>query len=126
MSVAEFRAGVESGDPDRAFAALSPDVVFNSPVAYKPFEGRETVEAVLRAVLEVFEDFRYLAELPGDDVHGLMFEARVGDKTVQGIDLFRLGPDGRIADLTVMLRPASALMAMGEAMAPKVAHLAKG
>jgi hypothetical protein len=117
---------VESGDPDRAFAALSPDVVFNSPVAYRPFEGLETVAAVLRAVLEIFEDFRYVAELPGDDVHGLMFEARVGDKSLQGIDLFRVGPDGLIAELTVMLRPASGLMAMGEAMAPKVAHLAKG
>jgi SnoaL-like protein len=126
VSVEEFRAGVESGDPDRAFAALSEDVVFNSPVAFKPFEGRETVSAVLRAVIEVFEDFRYVAELPGDDVHGLLFEARVGEKSVQGIDLFRTGLDGKIAELTVMLRPASALMAMGEAMAPRVAGLAKG
>jgi hypothetical protein len=126
VSVEEFRAGVESGDPDRALAALSPDVVFNSPVAFKPFEGRDTVAAVLRAVFEVFEDFRYVAELPGDDVHGLLFEARVGEKSVEGIDLFRTSDDGLIAELTVMLRPASALMAMGEAMAPRVAGLAKG
>ena len=116
---------MENRDPGRAFAALSPDVVFNSPVSFKPFEGRDTVAEVLGNVLEVFEDFRYVAELPGPDVHGLLFEARVGDRQVQGIDLFRTGDDGLIAELTVMLRPASAVMAMGEAMAPRVAHLAK-
>ena len=116
---------MEGRDPDRALAALAPDVVFNSPVSFRPFEGHETVSAVLKAVFEVFEDFRYVAEMPGDEVHGLLFEARVGDRGVQGIDLFRVNDEGQIAELTVMVRPASALMALGEAMAPKVAHLAK-
>ena len=117
---------MEDRDPDRALSALAPDVVFNSPVSFRPFEGRATVSAVLKAVFEVFEDFRYLAEMPGDEVHGLLFQARVGDKSIQGVDLFRVNDDGQIAELTVMVRPASALMALGEAMGPKVAHLVKG
>ena len=96
MSVEEFRAGVESGDPERAFAALSPEVVFNSPVAFKPFEGREAVSAVLRAVVEVFEDFRYVAEMEAGGLTTLVFEARVGDRSVQGVDLVRVREDGRL------------------------------
>ena len=107
--------------------ALSPEVVFNSPVAFKPFVGREAVAGVLGAVVETFEDFEYTDELEASDgTLVLVFRARVGDKQVQGIDILRLDADGLIEDFTVMVRPASALMALGEAMAPKVAGLAKG
>lgn len=118
-----FRAAVEAGDLPGMIDKLAPDVVFNSPVAFKPFEGRETVGKVLEAVMNTFEDFRYTDELDHGDVHALVFRARVGDKQVEGIDLLRLNTDGQIADFTVMVRPASGLMALGEAMGPKVAGL---
>ena len=118
-----FRAAVEAGDLDAMIATLAPDVVFNSPVAFKPFEGRETVGKVLEAVMGTFEDFHYTDELEHDGVHALVFRARVGDKQVEGIDLLRLNDDGLIDDFTVFVRPAAGLMARGEAMGPKVAGL---
>jgi hypothetical protein len=126
-AVAErFRTAVEAGHLEGMLELLAPTVVFNSPVAYKPFRGAETVGAVLSAVFEVFEEFRYIDAMDGEELYGLVFEAKVGDRDVQGIDLIRATGDGRIAELTVMLRPASALMAMGEAMAPRVEALTKG
>jgi SnoaL-like protein len=118
-----FRTAVEGRDLVAMIDSLAADVVFNSPVAFKPFEGRETVGKVLEAVFNTFEDFRYTDELDGDDVHALVFRARVGDKQVEGIDLLRLNDDGQIADFTVLVRPASGLMALAEAMGPKVAGL---
>ena len=118
-----FREAVERGDIEAAIDLLAPDVVFNSPVAHKPFEGKEATAGVLRAVFTTFEDFEYTDELDSGDVHALVFRARVGDKQVQGLDLLRLNADGQIKDFTVMVRPASGLMALGEAMAPKVATL---
>jgi hypothetical protein len=103
--------------------ALASDVVFNSPVAFRPFEGRDAVGQVLGAVMETFEDFRYTDELEGDTAHALVFEARVGEKQVQGIDLLRFDADGKIDDFTVLVRPLSATIALAEAMGPKVAHL---
>jgi hypothetical protein len=82
----------------------------------RPYEGRDAVATILRAAYATFEDFRYTDELTGTGVHGLVFTARVGDKTVQGIDLIRGDADGRIKDFTVMLRPASGLMAVAERM----------
>jgi hypothetical protein len=119
-----FRAAVEARDLDAAVELLADDVTFNSPVAFQPFEGRDAVSGVLRAAYETFEDFRYTDELDsGGGVHGLVFRARVGDKQVEGLDLIRDDADGKIADFTVMVRPASALMALGEKMGPKVAAL---
>jgi hypothetical protein len=116
-----FKEAVQSRDFDAAIENLAPDVTFNSPVAYKPFEGKEAVAGVLRAVSETFEDFVYTDELQAGNVHALVFRARVGDKQLEGLDLLRLNDDGLIEDFTVMVRPASGLMALGEAMGPKVA-----
>jgi hypothetical protein len=126
-SVAErFRTAVEAGHVDGMVELLAPTVVFNSPVTFHPFRGSETVAVVLRAVFEVFKEFRYIDSMAGEEMHGLVFEARVGDRDVTGIDLFRATSDGRIAELTVMVRPMSGLIALAEAMGPKVEALAKG
>ena len=120
-----FRAAVEAGDFDAGLELFAEDATLDSPVAFKPFVGVEQVGVVLRAVFETFEDFRYTDELGGDGVHALIFNARVGDKAVQGLDLLRTDSEGRITNLTVMIRPLSGLIALAEAMAPKVGHLAK-
>jgi SnoaL-like domain len=126
-SVAErFRTAVEAGHVDGMVELLAPTVVFNSPVVFKAYRGAENVAVILRAVFEVFEEFRYVDELEGEELHGLVFQANVGDREVTGIDLFRATSDGRIAELTVMVRPLSGVIALAEAMGPKVASLSAG
>ena len=120
------RAAVEAGDPVALGALLAPDVVFSSPVAFRPFVGRETVVEVLRQVMEVFEDFVYVDELAGDTTHALVFTAGVGGKRVQGLDHLRYDADGLVSEFTVMVRPLSGVVALAEAMGPRVAHLDKG
>jgi hypothetical protein len=111
-----FRAGVEAGDLGAMIDALSPEVVFHSPITFKPFEGKEAVSTLLGVVSETFEDFRYTDELDGDGVKALVFQARVGDRQVEGLDLLRFDAEGLIEDFTVMVRPLSAAMALAEAV----------
>jgi hypothetical protein len=118
-----FRAAVEAGDLAGMVDSLADGVVFHSPITFRPFEGRDTVGQVLGAVLETFEDFRYTGELAGETGHALVFEARVGEREVQGIDLLRFDGDGKISDFTVLVRPLSGAVALAEAMGPKVAGL---
>ena len=126
-AVAErFRTAVEAGHVEGMVELLAPTVVFNSPVSFHAFRGSETVAGVLKAVFEVFEEFRYVDSLEGEALHGLVFEAKVGDRDVTGIDLIRETGDGRIAELTVMIRPMSGLIALAEQMGPRVEALAKG
>ena len=118
-----FRTAVEARDRDAMVAALAPDVVFHSPVTFKPYVGRDAVAALLGVVFETFEDFSYTDELDGGDTHALIFRARVGDKQVEGLDLLRMDEDGLIADFTVMVRPLSAAMALAEAVGRGLAEL---
>ena len=112
----DFRAAVEARDLEAMSACLSDGVEFYSPVAFRPFVGREVATAVLGFVAETFEDFRYVDELGSEASHMLRFRARVGDREVEGVDLLETGEDGLVERFTVMLRPLSAVMAMGEAM----------
>lgn len=117
-----FRAAVEARDVDAMRDALHPGVVFRSPAVFRPYAGREAVMDVLRHVVEVFEDFRYTDELEGAaGTHGLVFEARVGDRQLQGWDYLTIDADGLVTELVVMVRPASGLMALAQAMAARIA-----
>jgi len=113
-----FRAAIEAKDIDAAVALLADDVVFQSPIVFKPYQGRDAVEPILRAVAQVFEDFAYTREIGAQDAadHALVFRARVGDRELEGSDFLHLNDDGSIGELTVMVRPLSGAVALAEAM----------
>jgi hypothetical protein len=111
-----FGAAIAAGDDDAAFATLADDIEFSSPAVYKPYKGKETVEVVLRTVATVFENFRYTAEWRDGATTILFFEANVGDRELQGIDILEDGEDGRVKRLVVMIRPLSGLLAVSETM----------
>jgi hypothetical protein len=116
-----FRVAAEHGDIDALLATLAPDVVLHSPVTFAPYAGKETVGALLRLVSEAFDDWRGVTEVESsDDVVGFVFRTRVGDRELEGLDLLRLNADGLIAELTVMIRPLSGLIALAQAIGPKV------
>jgi ketosteroid isomerase-like protein len=111
-----FRAAAEAKDFGAAENLLAADVTFRSPVVFKPYEGRDQVQLILSAVVQVFEDFRYIEQVETGDVAVLQFETRVGDMQLRGVDILKFGDDGTITELTVMVRPMSGMHALAEAM----------
>jgi hypothetical protein len=121
-----FRAAVESGDLDALVALLSDDVEFRSPVVFKPYRGRAAVGQLLGAVSRVFEDFSYTREIgaPESGDHALIFQARIGDKQIEGCDFLRTDESGAIDELVVMVRPLSGALALADAMRAQLASAA--
>ncbi|WP_431903089.1 nuclear transport factor 2 family protein [Amycolatopsis thermoflava] len=111
-----FREAVEARDQTRMAALLADDVVFTSPVAFKPYHGKTVTAAILRAVMRVFEDFRYVREIAGGRNHALVFEATVDGKQLTGCDFLHLDEQGRIDDFMVMVRPLSAATVLAARM----------
>jgi hypothetical protein len=118
-----FRSAIEAGDVDAAVALLSDDVVFRSPIVFKPYRGRDAVGVLLAAVSRVFEDFRYVREIGAPDArdHALVFEARIGDRQIEGSDFLHFDQDGSIDELMVMVRPLSGALALADAMKAQLA-----
>jgi SnoaL-like domain len=118
-----FGTALEARDVNAAVALLSEDVVFRSPVVFKPSQGRDAVAAILHAVSRVFEDFRYVREIGAPDAtdHALVFQARVGERLIEGCDFLHLDEDGSIDELAVMVRPLSGTLALADAMKAQLA-----
>ena len=119
-----FRAAVEARDADAMEALLADDVVFTSPVAFKPYPGKPITAAILRGVMRVFENFRYIREIDGGRDHALVFEAEVDGKTITGCDFLRMNDDGLIEDFMVMVRPLSGATALAARMGDEFDRIA--
>jgi hypothetical protein len=115
-----FGEAVLAGDHDAAVATLADDVEFRSPAVHKPYHGKETVEGILRLVATVFENFRYTNEWRDGRTTILFFEANVGARDLQGIDILEENEDGQVVRFTVMIRPLSGLQAVAGTMAERL------
>jgi SnoaL-like protein len=115
-----FRTAVESGDLELLRAVLRDDVVLHSPVLFRPFEGVEMALAVIRAVEQTLSDFTYTDELAEGSTVVLRFKARVDDREIEGIDFLELDADGRVAGLTVFMRPLTAVNRFSAQMAERL------
>ncbi|MFJ7071793.1 nuclear transport factor 2 family protein [Streptomyces sp. NPDC098781] len=122
-----FREAVEAGDVEAIETLLAEDVVFTSPAVFKPYAGKPITAAILRGVMRVFEDFRYVREIndPNGRDHALVFTARVGDRQITGCDFLRVNQDGLIDDFMVMVRPLSGLQALSDAMGAQFDRITK-
>lgn len=124
-SLARWHTMIAHGDLDALPSLVKADAVFRSPMAHKPYPGREAVVFILRTVFGVFEKFTYHRELFSDDGLNVVleFSAEVNGKQLKGVDLIRFDEHGLIVDFEVMVRPMSGLAALGEEMGRRVAHV---
>ncbi len=108
-----FRTAVEAGQIANSTELFREDAVFRSPVVFQPYSGRETVLTILDAAERVLGNsgrFRYVHQLEdaAARVAILEFATEVDGRQVEGIDKLTFDEAGLIAELKVMLRPASA------------------
>ena len=120
MQSDRFRAAAESKDFSAIDELFAEDVVFRSPVVFKPYEGREAVALLLGAVGQVFEDFRYTDQVETGDAAALAFSARVGDRELDGIDFLHFDDEGRVNRMEVFIRPMGGMHALADGMKQKL------
>lgn len=115
-----FRQMAETKDVEGGRALFREDVIFRSPFVHQPYEGIDATAFLLGQVVHVFEDFEYLAQVETGDVAVLQFQARVGERDLQGVDILHFDEAGKIAELTVMVRPMTGLQKLGEEMGRRI------
>jgi hypothetical protein len=117
-----FRRAAEAKDFALLTETLREDVVLHSPILFRGFEGRDTVATVLTHVAATLEDLTYVDELNDGRCVCLRFKANVAGTTreLEGIDFLELDEDGRVTELTVFMRPFSALTAFNEQMSVRL------
>jgi hypothetical protein len=123
--LAKWHKYVSEQDMQALSEALADDVLFRSPVGWKPKEGKATAILHISSAARVLEDFTYHRQFVGDNAVVLEFSAYVGSLSVKGVDLIQFNDAGQISDFEVMVRPANGLQALGAAMAQQLASAAQ-
>lgn len=114
---------VQTRDMNILNELLADDVIFRSPVAFKPYEGKQVVYFILTNVIQVFENFTYHREFFTEDEQSVVleFSAVVTEKQLKGIDMIRFNEHGQIVEFEVMIRSLSGLQALGAQMGERFA-----
>jgi SnoaL-like domain len=111
-----FRVAAEAKDVELMTETLREDVVLHSPILFRGFEGRDVVGQVLTHVAATLEGLTYVDELHDGNSVCLRFKAKVGELELEGIDYLELDDEGKVTELTVFMRPLSAINAFNERM----------
>jgi len=116
-----------SGNHDFLDDILDENVVFKSPVVFKPLEGKLITKMYLMAAGQSFnmENFKYVRELHDGLQSVLEFETLIDDISVNGIDMIQWNEHGKIVDFKVMVRPIQAVNKVHEKMAEVLALYGK-
>lgn len=122
-SLAKWHAMIARRDLAELEAIVHPQAVFRSPMAFKPYQSAQAVTLILRTVMGVFEDFAYHREFASADGRNVVleFSARVGERSLKGVDVITFDENGLITEFEVMVRPFNGLQALGEQMGARLA-----
>ena len=109
QAVLPLRAAMEARDVAAVIDAFAPDAVLRSPLTARlTFTGHEQIGALAQVLVEVLDDLRYTDEASDGTTGFLAWCARIGGQEIEGVDLLRLTPDGKVRELTVFFRPLPA------------------
>jgi hypothetical protein len=122
-SLAKWHDMVARRDLSALGEIVHAEATFRSPMAFKPYHSAQAVTLILQTVMNVFEDFAYYRQFVSDDGLSVVleFSARVGEKSLKGVDLIAFDADGLIVDFEVMVRPFNGLQALGAEMGERLA-----
>ena len=95
---------------------IAEEVTLHTPRFFKPITDRMHFKAVLLGFTSLVEDLNYSEQrhwVNGKDVV-FEFRGKLGKIELHGVDIITLNDQGQIETLSVMIRPMSALAALGE------------
>ena len=113
--MSELLPAIANGDREALEALVAEDVVFHSPV--QTYRGREQVVHLLVTIGGVIDAVEATRHLDGVT----FFTAHVEEHPVDGVLDEHAGDDGRVTELTLMLRPLAQLQAAVARMARALA-----
>jgi hypothetical protein len=123
--IATWHTLVASGNAEGLDDLLAEDAVFVSPVVHAPQRGKAITKRYLSAAFKVFfnASFRYVREIVGPNDAMLEFETEIDGVSINGVDIIKWNPEGKITEFKVMLRPLKAVNLIHEHMGKMLAAM---
>ena len=116
-----FRVFWESGDLGVWIDALAPDVELHSPLITAPFRGRKVAAELYGVLFDQLDDFEVADEFSTGSSYVCLWRANVGGRQIEGADFIRSNAEGKIVEVTVLVRPLVAIAAFARGVGPPLA-----
>jgi SnoaL-like protein len=113
-----FLAALQTRDATSAAAQLAEYVILENPIDVEPFVGREQVAKVVSQILDVFDEFTVTEIISGDGYFAVVTNIKIGTTEIDGVDLIGINAEGKVASLSIHLRPLRAIVALQNRLAP--------
>lgn len=115
-----FLAALQTRDATSATAQLAEYVIFENPFDVEPFVGREQVAKVVSQILDAIDEFTVTEIISGDGYFAVVTNIKTGTTEIDGVDLIGINAEGRVASLSIHLRPLRAIVALQNRLAPAI------
>lgn len=120
MSIEDFRTAARTKDIDLAMSTLADDVVVRSPLTDRiTFTGKDDVRTLFEAAYEKFDGLEYHTVIGGRVLVG---GASAGGQPFEETLVLDVDDDGKIAEITLFIRPLPGLTAVMTALGPALAR----
>ncbi|BAU66952.1 hypothetical protein STA3757_43580 [Stanieria sp. NIES-3757] len=113
-SLKDLQAAIENKEKKFYLAMFAEDIKFFSPVKVEPVQGKEIVGKFLELILELVQDFQYIQQLEKENLSILIFQAKINNIPVEGINLICFNCEGLVNEFKIIIRPLDALQALAE------------
>ena len=120
-----WHRGVANFDSSGLDDILAENVLFYSPVLFKPQQGKVITKAYLTAAFRIFHKagFHYVKELVDKGQAVLEFNAEIDGVLFDGVDIISWNEEGKITEFKVMIRPFRAIEKVGEKMREQLSNM---
>lgn len=120
-AVRTFQTACQTQDVELLLTVLAPDVVFRSPLTTRTvFKGHKEIADLMSAALATAQGIDYHTELGDDRTRALVSTARVDGEEIEEVALLRFDDEGRIAEITLWVRPLPGATALMNGIGPKL------
>jgi hypothetical protein len=103
-STKRFTDAITSGDGAAIAAALSPDLVFRSPILTGCLHGPERAAAFLGPAESIVDRLTYYDTVEAGDRAFLLWRGKAFERDIEGATVIVAGDDGLVVELTVLMR----------------------
>ncbi len=109
-----LRSAVDTHNVEALISLFSPTIIVRSPVTQQiRMEGFDQVSDLFRQVFPIIRNMVvYDTVSEGDRKHVIFWRGYVGSHYLEEANLMRFDDEGRIAEMTIFMRPLSGLLAL--------------
>jgi hypothetical protein len=114
-----LREAMVARDIELLEASLADEVVLRSPIFSLPFEGKDEAVNLFAALYDVLGEMSYPFDYPGNP-HVFGWVTDIDGEPLEGVDTVRYDASGKIAEVTVFMRPLRGIAAFLDKTGPRI------